>query len=369
MFAKNRSRLRGLAALAAAMLLVSACGGSDDAAPAPTAPAPAPNAPAPEADIDPLDALYALALEEDGPIIWYESSPEAAADQIIAAFNARFPDIVVEHRRSPGGTNIAALVVQEVEANARTADVTGASLELQAQLDGRGLLMPIDPVELGIEYEGVIYDEKIIALTHALGVAVWNTELVSADEAPRSWEDLADPKWAGEMGSFERAGLLVVGLTEEWGREAVEDWTKRFALLEPFYYTSTFAMAGDVAAGIRKVGLGIHHTTLNEINNGAPVNFALLDPTAPVTVSLAILEGSPVPNSAKLLVGWLVSEEGAIAYEQATERGNLFVPGTRAATLLGDITVAEIPYSDVARMGALIAAYDEVFWSAGVRGN
>src|SRR5258706_3440826 len=64
------------------------------------------------AEID--DAMGKLAAEaaKVGNIIWYESSPDDAADKIAAAFHKRFPNLKLEHVRDTGGNSIGGGIVQ-----------------------------------------------------------------------------------------------------------------------------------------------------------------------------------------------------------------------------------------------------------------
>src|SRR6266550_1831290 len=46
----------------------------------------------------------------------------------------------------------------------------------------------------------------------------YNTKLVSRDQAPKSWEDLLDPKWKERSLSMKRTTLWYGALAQKWGR-------------------------------------------------------------------------------------------------------------------------------------------------------
>ena len=64
------------------------------------------------------------------------------------------------------------------------------------------------------------------------GIA-YNTEKVSEDEAPKTWEDLLDPKWKGRMvwgESLETGGPLVISyFLRTRGKEETEKYFAKLA--------------------------------------------------------------------------------------------------------------------------------------------
>src|SRR5258706_15698433 len=96
------------------------------------------------AEID--DAMGKLAAEaaKVGNIIWYESSPDDAAEKIAAAFTKRFPNLKLEHVRDTGGNSIGGRIVQESQGDPRTADVATSGAAIMMPLKERGLMKEID---------------------------------------------------------------------------------------------------------------------------------------------------------------------------------------------------------------------------------
>jgi iron(III) transport system substrate-binding protein len=268
------------------------------------------------------------AASSEGPVIWYESTPPEQIDGVIKAFNERYPDVRVEQVRSVGGRDVAARIVQESRANAETADIATSGITVIHELEERGLLADLSADELEV-------NKKVIPVPYAMvtaasvDVALYNSEQVSEEEAPKSWEDLLDPKWKGKLGAW----AIPTGLSnlpEVWGQERTTRYVEDFAAQQPRLYSSTFPLASDVGTGEVPVALAFYHSAQPPIKGGAPIKINMLDPTPIATIFTGLVKDTPNPNAAKLFLSWLHSDEGARAYEDATYRGNPYL-GTKSA--------------------------------------
>jgi len=68
---------------------------------------------------------------------------------------------------------------------------------------------------------------------HNAIVPMYNTNLVSADEAPKSWEDLLDPKFKGGKLGQTTATHHLARLATFWGEEKTTAYVKALARQEP----------------------------------------------------------------------------------------------------------------------------------------
>ena len=48
---------------------------------------------------------------------------------------------------------------------------------------------------------------------------MYNTRMVSEEDAPKSYEDLLDPKWKGKIGMSNRSYIWYMGIMDLMGRE------------------------------------------------------------------------------------------------------------------------------------------------------
>ena len=194
-------RLRAATALAAAALL-AACGGAPTAADPDSGDA-AGNGPTAAEEVyeevmalsgpERRDRLVELAAEE-GQLNLYTSMTSDLADTVAEAFTDTF-DIDVNLYRANGET-VTQRVLQEQEAGYFGNDVVETDGIEMAALEQRGRHVAVLRPAARAGPRGRPLrrlDRHPVQHLHAQ----LEHRLVSAEDAPKSWEDLADPKWDG----------------------------------------------------------------------------------------------------------------------------------------------------------------------------
>jgi iron(III) transport system substrate-binding protein len=316
---------------------------------------------APAATID--DSLNKLAAEAaaSGSVIWYESSPDDQAQKIVAAFNKRFPNVKLEHIRDTGGNSIGARIVQESQGNARTADLATVGNSIMIPLVERNLLAKADWTGLGAA-PNTTPSPYAITCTAVIYVIVYNTDLVKEPDAPKNWMDLLNPRWSGKIGVWVRAEGQGA-LSAVWGEDKVADYIKKLNANHPVLEKSTFPLAQQVAAGELLVGLGIYHTAQPPLRRGAPIKVVITDPAAVDMLYDVVPAHAKNPSGGELVALWLASSEGAKAYEDATDRGNPLVEGTKTEALLRGRTIAQYSPDQSMREAEIVERFNKLLES------
>jgi iron(III) transport system substrate-binding protein len=308
-------------------------------------------------------AALAAEAEKSGSVIWYESSPDDQAAKIATAFNKRFPNVKIEHVRDAGGNSIAARIVQESQAGSHTADIATSGASLLTPLVERNLVVKVDWAGLGVGPE-VAHNDYGVLTTAVLTVLVYNTALVAAADAPKNWEDLLNPRWDGKIGLWVRAEGQA-SLAEKWGEAKVADYITKLNGLHPIFEKSTFPLAQQVAAGETQVALGLYHSAQPALQKGAPIKVVVPDPAAiNALYSFVPAKGGNIKGG-QLLALWLATPEGAKAYEDATDRGNPAIEGTRTREMLKGHTIAVFPIEQSAREAELVEKFNKLIADGG----
>ncbi len=83
----------------------------------------------------------------------------------------------------------------------------------------------------------------------------YNTNKVSAAEAPKSWEDLLDPKWKGQITLTPDVKAWVTLALEEggWGIEKTEDFLRKLKEQKPIWVSSRPGATSLLIAGEFKI--------------------------------------------------------------------------------------------------------------------
>jgi ABC-type Fe3+ transport system substrate-binding protein len=156
----------------------------------------------------------------------------------------------------------------------------------------------------------------------------YNTKQVSAQDAPKTYDDLLDPKWKGKMawtvGTASAAPLFITNLRVAWGEEKAIDYLKKLAHQNVINYGSGTArsLVDRVMAGEYAIALQIYaHHPLISAQKGAPVAARMLAPTVSTSGTIVIPKGSKNMHAALLLVDFILSKEG-----QKTLAGAEYLP-------------------------------------------
>ncbi len=147
--------------------------------------------------------------------------------------------------------------------------------------------------------------------------AAYNTRLTPLAEAPKTYEDLLDPRWKGRLawhaGSASGADLFVTNLRKNWGDERTQDYLRKLAdqRVAGLSGSSARSLVDRVIAG--EVGLGLnifaHHPLISQAK-GAPTSSILMNPVASTVGTMIVPKGIRHPHAAMLLVDFILSREG-----------------------------------------------------------
>ena len=151
----------------------------------------------------------------------------------------------------------------------------------------------------------------------------YNTELVKKGDEPRTLDDLLAPRWKGQMavsasssttgiGGF--IGHVLTKLGEEKGIEYLKKWgQQKPAILQ----ASTRQVMDQVIAGEYQVGVQTltHHAAYSSVR-GAPIEWVPTDDAMGALLVLGLFKG-PHPNAGKLLIDFLMSDEGQAIFRDA----------------------------------------------------
>jgi iron(III) transport system substrate-binding protein len=143
----------------------------------------------------------------------------------------------------------------------------------------------------------------------------YNTKLLPADKAPKSWNDLLRPDLKGAVG-IQKASSGGIGWTGAMLQRKVvaPDYWQKLAANKPKLYTGLTQAAEDVARGELLVSEMLPAQGVTLIAKGAPM--ALAFPAEGIPASAVLVGVTAVaqnPNAAKLYVNWVLSKRGGAA--------------------------------------------------------
>jgi iron(III) transport system substrate-binding protein len=305
------------------------------------------------------DAIIEAAKKEEG-IVWYEAYTRDEGNAILKEFQRAYPFVKKLDFLEVPASQKQARFVQESLAGGPTTDVFLSSSAGLQEFVKQGFVVGGDWAALGIANSDVgVPTPDLIMYATSIFVGVYNPNRVSEADAPKTWEDLVAPRWKGRTGAWSRAVAYTV-LSSAWGEQKARDYVRKLAAQQPRLYGGTFQVAQAIAAGEVDVGIGSFDATTRVALKGAPVRMFYLDPTPISLLYGCVAKYGKNPNTARLLLTWLASQEGALAFEKVTHRGNHLVPETNSAKVVAGRNLSFFKAGDeIARSAQLNALENE----------
>ncbi len=155
------------------------------------------SAPPPE----PVTPALVEAAKKEGQVIYYTSTDLPVAEKLAKAFEAKYSGIAVRVERT-GAERVFQRIGQEYASNIHAVDVVNSSDAAHFIVWKRdGILAPYVPEDVAKFYpaEHKDVDGQFASFRVWLSIIAYNTNLVKAEEAPKSFADLLDPKWKGKI--------------------------------------------------------------------------------------------------------------------------------------------------------------------------
>src|SRR6476619_3245463 len=243
----------------------------------------------------PAEAVTPVLIEaakKEGKVIHYTSVDLPLAEKVAKAFEAKYPGIAVRTERT-GAERVFTRIAQERSSNIHACDVVQSSDAAHFVVWKReGILAPYVPEEVAQHYPPAHKDADGLFASYRVYLCVMarNTDLVKADDAPKSYQDLLDPKWAGKIVKAHPgySGTILTA-TYQMARDLGWGYFEKLAKQRIMQVQSAADPPKKLALGERAVMVdGVEYVVLQTKESGKPVE--------PVYAS----EGSPLiigPNA------------------------------------------------------------------------
>jgi len=265
------------------------------------------------------------AAKKEGKVVWYTSIDLAVAERISAAFKEKFGGIEVRVERT-GAERVFQRIGQEYASNVHAVDIANSSdashlLEWKKQ----GILLPYVPEDVAKHYkpEHRDPDGTYAGFRATLCPIAYNTKLVKAEDAPKSFKDLLDPKWKGKIvKSHPSYSGNTLTATFETVRDIGWDFFEQLAKQNVMQVQSATDPPKKLALGERSVMAdGTEYNVFLLKEAGQPVEVVYPTEGTPFSTGPnGIFKAAPNPNAAKLFQNYCFTPE---AQQVIIEAGGL----------------------------------------------
>ncbi len=254
------------------------------------------------------------AAKKEGKVAFYTAMDLAFAERLGKAFEAKFPGIAVRVERS-GAERVFTRIAQEYGSNIRAVDVVNTADQAHCIVWKRSnWLAAYLPEEVAQHYAKGYYDADAFHVTTRILVSPfgYNTNLVKKEEAPKSFADLLDPKWAGKMVKAHPAySGTIMNATFQIARDLGWGYLEKLAKQNVLQVQSATDTPKKIALGERAIMVdGAGYLVIRGKEDGQPVDIIYpFEGTPLATAPSAVFAGAPNPNAARLFQNWMHSRE------------------------------------------------------------
>lgn len=255
--------------------------------------------------------LYPKAKQE-GNLIVYSVWDVEHLRVVTDAFMKRYPGIKATYWQATN-PEIVTRALTEFRAGQASFDVV-LSDNAPPVIRAAGAIQPYDTVQKMVVH---LYDPTMPTVSMQIQALAYNTKKMRPGDLPKSWEDVASPKYKGLVALDDpmRAGPLssmLAALKTQWKNETrFVNFVKGLKALSVPVYKSTSAMFRLVISGEYALCMpALLHDVMEEMPKGTPISYVKTIPPVVFPRQAGIYAKAPDPNAAKLFAEWLISTEG-----------------------------------------------------------
>ncbi|MEM7026297.1 MAG: extracellular solute-binding protein [Pseudomonadota bacterium] len=252
----------------------------------------------------------AMVAAQDDRVSVYTAHKAEIIERLVPEFE-KSTGLTVDIVKAGSGDIINRVRAESANPQADVIWSIGAEL-LEANGD---LLEAYDPAGSDMIDPAFQTDSAWIPYTGILTVMVVNTDQLEPDAYPKSWPDLADPRFEGKISSaradksgssyIQLATILGIYGADEAGWDQYGEIFQNFALSD-----SSGAVPRFVNDGEASVGITLEDNAYLYVKGGGPVAIVYPeDGTSALADGMALVKDGPNPDGAKQFLDWALSKE------------------------------------------------------------
>jgi iron(III) transport system substrate-binding protein len=259
-------------------------------------------------------SLYDAAKRE-GAVTWYITHYSGElAQEAGHKFTDKYPGVMVNVVRTTAQVAFAKLS-QDIKVGVPSCDVfSSTDIGHYIELKKTGLIAQFEPEsaqQISPQFVKFIDAGYYYPTSVGLVLITYNSKMVSADDVPRNWTDLLDPKWQGKVTVAHPAfsgyaGAWALQMRMLYGVAFLQKLEKN----KPLIGRSINDSVTRLNSGESVIAAGADNTTLESASRGNPL--AIVYPTDGTILMVSpssIMKNAPHPNAARLFMEYLLSAD------------------------------------------------------------
>jgi iron(III) transport system substrate-binding protein len=297
--------------------------------------------------------------KKEGPLSIYTSAQTDDMGALVKAYEQKYGLKASVWRSS--SEKVLQRAIQEARAGRASMDVAETNgPELESMSREKVLQKVVSPHHKDLIEQAIRPHGEWVGTRLNVFVQAYNTNLVKKEEIPKTWEDLAHPKWKGKLGIEQEDADWLAGQYAELGEARAK---KVFADIVANNGMSVrkghTLLTQLVVSGEIPFALTVYNYKAQQFKEkGAPIDWFHIGPAIARPNGIGVAKNAPNPHAAVLFYDFEISPEG-----QKILAGRDFVPTSKKV----DTPLQKIPMKFVDARVALDEyqkwekAYEELF--------
>jgi iron(III) transport system substrate-binding protein len=307
-------------------------------------------------------AMIGPGTAQTSAVVVYTAAPQAFADVLTTQFTkdtgirvelvvAGSSDVVRRVRAEasrPRGDVIWSIGAETLEANAE-------------------VLEPYTPTEQKMLVPAYAVSKVWVPFSGILATFMANTKLVKPGDYPKTWRDLGDAKWKGQISSAraDSSGSSFQQLATVLTIYGDKGWDVYRPILNNMQLADSSGLVSRlVNDGEAKLGIVLEDDALRYVKGGGPVEILYPeDGTSTLADAMGLIKGAPNPANGKKFIDWLLTKpaQELVVRELGRRPVRIDVASGGGARPLKDVKIIDYNIKDVAaHRSAWIARWTEL---------
>jgi len=267
------------------------------------------------------EKLLVEGAKKEGKVVFYTG---LIVDQVVrpvkAAFEKEYPFVQVEFFRG-NAERLAQKMLAEYQAKRYDVDIVSGSAT-STIVQRAGFMQRFYSPHLA-EYPAELKDPKgFWGSTNVYFMTLgYNTRNVKVADLPKTYEDLLNPRWRGQMmwstsrgsGAPQFIGNIFVTMGQEAGKAYLQKLKQQNIAKST---ASARQILDMVIAGEYPIAIQIfnHHAYISKVA-GAPVDWQPLEPVTATNNTIGVAKNAPHPYATMLFIDFVLSKQGQKVFQ------------------------------------------------------
>ncbi len=260
-------------------------------------------------------AVLEAGAKKEGRLLLYTTGTQIKP--ILDKFTQKYPFIRLDLQRGDNA-DTARRIMEEYNAGLYQADGFELASEGLVLPREQGILQPFwSPEEENYDPASIDKEKRWISVRESYGGIGYNTDIIPPAQAPKTWADLADPKFKGKLGISGSPSVTAhwtAIMVQEYGMDILK---KMQAQDMRVYNITSRALANLTVSGEVPISARASNAHFIESKkNGAKVGWVAPGPVAVTDAVAAITVKAPHPHAMMLLIDFLLTKEAQAMYQE-----------------------------------------------------